>query len=1224
MTDPVTIAALLKSAGSVAGGRVGANLVTRAADWLKGEEFDRVLKVVAERLGTDVGVVGLAPLREDPTIAALVAALIDDPGTWDERELIKAIEPYVGQLTPEGSPTETAEKIARIIRREAWRALSSDREAVVYAVRSEVGGIAQLVTPRFLSEEWIPRQALEPVRRLAKDQPTEAQRLEEALADKSRRTKTVVELIANPQPWVEGGSVRLWTTLAELALAYGEAGAAETALVEASDRAGADRARFLSRASQVAFNRGQRTRADELLALAREIEPDHPAVALTIARREPDPTRRLVLLEKIEPQDEIQAIGIESDRALALLSLRDFENARLHASLVSSKDPESPITRELVPLITLIEGVYRTQDEIADHEALVDAASGFLSLRDELLELGRFQESVRMLVRAAEAYVAAGDSRAARRALDSLSEAEIAAADSEARAWLAEALLDAGRPAEAMDILEGASGDDQTRLLRAQALLATGSTPDEEPLKLLSELITTADDQNYRAEAARIWLAMAVSSDDVPWNDEAHDVVRTADPVLADILMAAKLKRDGDTGEAKKLLLLRQEDSRALELLAEIAAAEGDHTTVLRIDEKLLECGATPERRLRHAKRLEESGDTRASLEALAALRSDVSATPDLRTVAYALSADRLEKAGKFIDLVSVARAWRTFQPDEDEAGWALAGGLAHLARWEEALEVIEGRDLGSGDCRKLKMTAEGDAILTATVLANALPPAESITRIAEISDEFNRKIERLETLIIFVGLAVEDLPKEVNERRRAALREFAERFPDSQSIKSFEGLNTTEDIEEFFREQLAPGSEIVLEMQKSVLGGKAPVSALAGAAGKSAADLWTSLLPLPLGFGDPALNDLERADAEAAFGKPTVWDTSALYVAGGLGNEVISTIKSHLPASVVAQSVLDDVVVAAGRPTADTAGEQTVVGWDPVLGKPTVAVVPAEEVARTTAALGGMLDIARSLRVTEDADPTNPGRFDEFLTREDGERPPLSLLGWPATFAIAERLGLPIYSDDRFIRLEARRAGIPSFGTAALMDVLVNQGVLEEEVRDAARRRLRLSFAMGLVPAPADLVEEARAAEWDIDPLVARALHDPTGWRIIDVGLRSKIPLLIAAFNEAPDQLGLWVARVIDAACSAYETKDASDLAAALLAFCWMVPDVPFARAVTGEVIKLRTKFAMIFDPIKKAFMLVLGSLQTESDQVRLMAIRRALRSVPSREQRTLFFLIA
>lgn len=1217
MVDP------LSSALGGAAGKAGGLLVAKAAEWLKGDEFDRIFAAVAERVAPEVGISMLARVRTDGTVIELVAAFIEDPESWDQPALVDAIEPLVGPLDDDGSPRETAERIADLVRESAWQAFAKDREAIVHTVRSEVRPLARLAAPRFLSEEWIPRQALELVRRLSKEHPEEAARLEDALADESRRRRELTNLIRKPQGWLRDGSSAVWATLADLAIAHGLLDVAEGALVEASDRAGGDRVRLLSRAAQVAYLRGDAARADALLDEARSLDRDHPAIAIAIARRSEDPAERLELLTGIEPQDDLQAAAVAVDRALALLSLGDFDGARQQRERAVAANADSPTVRELSAVIVLVENANRSVDEEVDWTGLAEAGADFLSLREELLSLGRYREAAWMLARSSEAFLLAGDQRRARAGVETISDEERENADAEGLRQLARAALRADLPTVARELLEPIEpSDEERRLLLAQALLATERDPSA-ALAILDEAISHSSDAEHRALAGHQRLLAAKTVEGVALSDEALAALEAVDPILAHIFEADELKQEEKYAEAEGLLLPHQQDSRALQLLVEIARARKDWNIALQLQRELLARGATPDKRMQEAQLLTESGDIAGALSALATLRADSKVPPDTRAWAFARSASLLYSARKFSELVDVVRVWRALMPDDENVGWALVRGHGHLARWEEALAVLDGRDERTDGQKSIPLQPydEEDAVLAATVLTNALPPAEAIPRIAALSDQFNRSVELLEAFIIYAGVGTDDLPAEVAARRALTFQEFHERFPESQIIRAYEAPTTAEEFEEFAREHAGPRASTGADLYEQVAHGEATIALLAAALGRHSVEVWAGIQPLPIGYGDDGLDQLELADAVEAVGKPAVWDVSSLYIVGGLGPDIATAATNFLPASVIAQSTLDDVAATGGGLTADAEGELTFFSWDERLGRSRVTVLPAEEVDRQNNALQGTFALARSLRAVENVDLLSPGRLDHLASWAADETVSPAFLAWPATFAVAARLDLPVFSDDRYVRLQARRSELRSFGTCALLDALVQLGHLEPGVRDECRRRLRLSFATGLVPPIEVVVEEARAVEWGLDQLVGRGLLDPTGWRDIDDGFRSRIPFLRAALAEAPAEFAVWVLRVLDAAHSVHPRVPLDDLAAILLAHCWISDDTRFARTVTDVIRDYRLIAGMRTNPIPRTFQVLVQFFQ--DTPARPLVVRRAMRAVRLDEQLTFLDLL-
>jgi hypothetical protein len=257
-------------------------------------------------------------------------------------------------------------------------------------------------------------------------------------------------------------------------------------------------------------------------------------------------------------------------------------------------------------------------------------------------------------------------------------------------------------------------------------------------------------------------------------------------------------------------------------------------------------------------------------------------------------------------------------------------------------------------------------------------------------------------------------------------------------------------------------------------------------------------------------------------------------------------------------------------------------------------------------------------LRLVPDTTAESPGRFAELLDREVRNTGELAFRTWVAAFAVADRLELSLYSDDRFVRAHAHGAGIPSFGTAALLDALVERELLDAQLRDTCRRRLRLTGAMGLAPEAEQLVGEVEEADWDISPLVARALFDPTAWRD-GLSIVKHVAFLRQVFYRAGTTFPEWVARVYDAGRSAVLPQFRINIGPSLLVSAWLTDDPTFAK----EVLTVLRQLAPVPDPLASAFAL-LGALITDAPSpIRVSAVKAAFAAVGHTDQVRLFGML-
>jgi hypothetical protein len=103
------------------------------------------------------------------------------------------------------------------------------------------------------------------------------------------------------------------------------------------------------------------------------------------------------------------------------------------------------------------------------------------------------------------------------------------------------------------------------------------------------------------------------------------------------------------------------------------------------------------------------------------------------------------------------------------------------------------------------------------------------------------------------------------------------------------------------------------------------------------------------------------------------------------------------------------------------------------------------------------------------------------------------------ATLLLAQRTGRAVYSDARFIRETARSVGIPAFATLALLDAIVEHGVIDADARARARRALAHRGGRGVEPSGEELA--AAEAGFELTPDVRAVLYDRAAWRSSSAG---------------------------------------------------------------------------------------------------------------------------
>jgi tetratricopeptide (TPR) repeat protein len=989
--------------------------------------------------------------------------------------LTKYLDP-VSDAAP--SLADLAEQVTKAIEEVAPEIWDNESDRVVYALRAEMAGQlavsqATLSNTEALLEQTeairgsvevaqaggfdaLPEEIRPYLDRLAEEDADAARRLRDVLLVAPAIKEGVIGLIAAPQAWISEtkapGSVL--AVLGRLAAHFGSWEEAETAFLAADDAGYHRRANTLARASEAAQAQGKTDEAQELLDRAEALDQRDATVSILVALRLTDADEKLARLAEADSKTNDEEAAVEANRAFALLGKNEIEAAHAAALLAVERNPHFIYGKIVLGWVKNRRGAAAAPAGNQDIDDLRGSATLLLSAGEALDSVGRHSEALALVSDICYAYFLA---REQLRAVSLLEEVAadgeyLARASAEARNAVADVAITLQRPDLVERFLAPDIDSEEGRLTSATMRVISSEDPEEiaAGAKTLEELLSSSD-TGIRGQAALMRLAAATRTDGVDWSDEAERVLRESGNVEpADGLRAQYLVRRGRTQEAENILL--QSDSpRSRELLISMALEAGDTGLAIQRSEALVREYPSPARRLALAELL--IGDNRPdeAEPTLAALRRDERVPLDVRDRAYYLSVRKAYRARRYDETEQLTAEWLELVPSETDAAWVRLESLLWLSRYGEALALIADSGLEPDTIEKARLLAH--------VFLRALPPAEALEKIIELSDRFDRSDDRLEGLIIICyANSGDDIPEELARRGQSAIAEFAERFPDSKANARSVSL---EEMNEILRQKRE--HDVVLgDISNDVLAGRLPLAVLAMVARQSLTALWTSLRVLPIAFADPAVAAAELAAAEAAIGAGAVWDPSALVTTGLLDQATTTAIEQALPRSVLTNAALQDVDYAAVDAAEGRAEEEQSLAWDEELQQPVLLVRDPEEVARERQRVRHVLARARGLEVAPDVD-------EEHSTPFDGEIPEitdLESMGRAVLFgsmAVAARLGLPLYSDDRVIRVLALQAGLPTFGTLAIIDALASRGLLTDDAKDRAREALVAAGALEL-----------------------------------------------------------------------------------------------------------------------------------------------------------------
>jgi hypothetical protein len=1053
--------------------------------WRNRDEFAHLKRLLRDHFERDPFLSGQDWdfLQTRPEIVEILDAFFVDQAPL-RPALPVALVNYLDPVSDAAPPREDlAEQVTKAIEDVAPKIWEDEADRVVYVLRAELAeqrvelteqrAVTEATfanTEKLLEQGEAIRGSLEGAQAARLDALPEAirpyfERLAEEDADAARRLtdvllaapsikEGVVGLIAAPQGWISETSApgSTWAVLGRLAAHFGDWPEAETAFLAADDAGYQRRANTLARASEAAQAQGKSEEARELLERAEALDHTDATVSILVALRLSDTDEKLARLDEADPKTDDEEAAVEANRAFAFLGKDQIEEAHAAALRAVELNPHFIYGKIVLGWVKNRRGAAAAAAGNQDIDDLRESATLLLSAREALDGVGRHSEALALVSDICHAYYLAREQLRAVSLLEEVStdDENLARVSPEARNAVADIAITLQRPDLVERLLAQASDSEEARLIEATLKITSSEDPDEiaAGAETLQELLASSD-SGIRGQAALMRLAGSAQADGVDWSDEAErDLRESGNDESADGLRAQYLMRRGRSKEAENILL-QSNSPRSRELLIAMAVEAGDIGRAIQGSEALVREYPSPARRLSLAELLISENRADEAEPILAELRRDERVPLDVRNQAYYLSVRTAYRAQRFEETEQLTGEWLELGPTEEEVTWVRLESLLRLSRYDEALALITDSGLVAETIDKARLLAH--------VLFRALRPAEALEKIVELSDRFDREDDRLEGLIIICyANAGDEVGDELARRAQATIAEFPERFPDSKANArsvSFEEMN------EILRQK---GSQdaVLGELSNDVLAGRLPVAVLAMVARQSLTALWTSLRVLPIAFADPAVAEAELASAEAAVGTGAVWDPSSLVTTGLLDPITRAAIERALPRSVLTNAALQDVDYAGVDAAEGRTEEEQALAWNEELQQPVLLVRDPEEVARERERVRDVLARARELEAAPEVDEERPTPFDGEVP-EISDLESISRAALFGSMAVAARLGLALYSDDRVVRVLAHQAGLPAFGTLAIVEALAKRGLLTDDQRDRAREALRTAGAI-------------------------------------------------------------------------------------------------------------------------------------------------------------------
>ncbi len=278
------------------------------------------------------------------------------------------------------------------------------------------------------------------------------------------------------------------------------------------------------------------------------------------------------------------------------------------------------------------------------------------------------------------------------------------------------------------------------------------------------------------------------------------------------------------------------------------------------------------------------------------------------------------------------------------------------------------------------------------------------------------------------------------------------------------------------FRRRLEPDAAQYAEVRRHVARGELPVGMLAVATRKPYTQALLQRAPgfLPAYPVDPALANQERQLATDALDGTVVVEPSAVHLASLVPERWPNLLAAFAHVQIPDASLHDILAARDGMALRSTMS----MSWNTDQERMWVVEISQAEADRAGWLARTSLEVMAVGALSQF--PQMAGDY----TRS-----------WLAPLELAKPQGVAVLSDDVALRRLARSLGIPTFGSIAMLEALVDEGHLERATRDAALLELRRNFVVDLPVDAEQLRAVAEADQWRPGPAYF-ALTRPAIWQ--------------------------------------------------------------------------------------------------------------------------------
>ncbi|MCT2590445.1 hypothetical protein LHJ74_11075 [Streptomyces sp. N2-109] len=477
----------------------------------------------------------------------------------------------------------------------------------------------------------------------------------------------------------------------------------------------------------------------------------------------------------------------------------------------------------------------------------------------------------------------------------------------------------------------------------------------------------------------------------------------------------------------------------------------------------------------------------------------------------YELLVETESAAGNWDRATDAAIVLLGLDPHNLDARWALVRCYVTRARPNDAWRTLT--ELGEAAPPRRR----DEALLWVQLGARHSTDPQFVGRALELMQNWP---EDEELLGIFLGVLLwrttttQPMSAEAVELLHEASSDYQERFPDSVYFRALDATDPHAVLEELGkglrREHEDEGRR---EIRERINKGQLAIGMLAVMSGRSYAEVCVRLTAEPPGLfaSDPTAITVEAGAIQVASTRRVVVDTSAAVSLALLEPGAAERLIGSCQTIVTTDQIVGDVFHAVD--SFALRSDATLV-WNEEESRPTLHVASDSQVSARRRSLERAADIVRSLpRVARPELRALPG-----LSAGRGAEV------WLTALDHAKEHDLVLWCDDRALRTLARSAGVPAFGTLALIDACQRQQTMTPQEAMALRAELLRHYYMD-IPFSSDLYGFAAQADGWHARGVAAAITRPTAWSDPRGVVRLVLDAVAQIIDSEPDHASAWLA---------------------------------------------------------------------------------------------------